>query len=186
MVFTGITTLSVAGASSVGGWDKQKSPIWTAFKLIIPIDRPFYLFESWSVIGRRAQASGVALAVPVATQVIAFFLANILWPLPYDIWIWLFIAGCASVGTINAGVAYAERIDEPDYRWPALEVAEWIVLVVGSLFYMLVVIGLATDFAANVDWNFAAYALATTVATVVVFQLLFARLSRPVAAVAQQ
>jgi uncharacterized membrane protein YhaH (DUF805 family) len=152
---------------------------WTAFKLIIPIYGLFYYFESWSEIGRRVEASAIKLPVPIATQAIPLFLGGVLWRLPDDVWIWVYLVGCIAMGTIHMSVAHAERIDEPAYRWPRLAIVEWVLLVVCSLLFVLATIGLGMDDAGNVNWSVTGTALAAFVVVLGIFQFDYGKISRP-------
>ncbi len=160
------------------GWSEET--YWTAFKLIIPIYGIFYYFESWALIGDRVKASGVKPWLPLSVQIIPMFLANLLWRLPADIWVPLYLVSTIFFGTVGISVAQAERTDEPEYAWPRLGVAEWIIGVLCSGFFVLILVGAFMDDQTSVvDWNSVGIYVLASVIVFVVFQIGFGKLSRP-------
>lgn len=148
---------------------------WTGFKLIIPIYGIYYYFAGWNKICERVRSAGINPLVPFGAQAIPMFIIDLLWRLPDPYWM-VSTLSTFFLGTIHASVAHAERLDEPDYKWPRLNWAEWAIIVIGWLFIALAMIGYATDAAIT---QFLSVVFGLMVLNVVVFYLAYRSLSRP-------
>ena len=148
---------------------------WWYLFWIIPIVGLVSGIKCAGMVQDRVVAAGIGRpAVSLGVQTFFLFIIGAFWRLPDPYWLISIIVPVCLLGGMHVALARAERADYPAFRWPRLGVWEWILVIVGGCFWVLMLLGFETGpFSSAQQW-----ALWLMVVAVIMSLLMFAILSR--------